>query len=103
MPVWTGPKTSPESFFATSNERSKTRFLILDPSHQLPEFAYRVTIYVEDQISVLDEQKKFGEIVVQKRHIPEDPKELKDTQKLTSAELTEIKTVLRFDDRYSCK
>jgi len=103
MPIWTGPTQEGDTFFAESSDRPTTRYLILDPSHQLPDFAYRATIYTEDQISVLDEEATFGEIIVQKRHIPEDPSEVVDTQKLTSEEIGQIIFVLSKDSRYSCR
>jgi len=103
MPVWTGPHQERATFFEDTNERPQVRFLILDPSNQLLDFAYRATIYAEDQISVLDEVKQFGEIIVQKRHIPPDPSELKDTQKLTPGEIIEVERVLSIDGGYSCQ
>ncbi|PIZ62864.1 hypothetical protein COY16_03315 [Candidatus Roizmanbacteria bacterium CG_4_10_14_0_2_um_filter_39_13] len=103
LPIWTGPAQEGDTFFEESSDRPMTRYLIIDPSHQFMDFAYRVTVYAEDQVSVLDDQKKFGEIIVQKRHIPEDPSELKDTQNLTPEQHAEVLKVLSIDPRYSCR
>jgi len=103
MPIWTGPDQEGPTFFEESSNRPKIRYLIIDPSHQFNDFAHRVTVYEEDQVSVLDEVQKFGEIIVQKRHIPDDSSELIDTQELTSEELAEVHHVVSSDPRYSCR
>ena len=57
----------------------------------------KATIYKEDQVSKLIEEKRFGEIIVQKRILTEDKDELVDTQNLSPLE-----KIIKNDHRYSC-
>jgi len=49
------------------------------------DFAKKTTIYAEDQKSAVIEEKKFGDIVIQKRRYTTNRAELTDSQGLTPA------------------
>jgi len=62
----------------------------------------KATIYKEDQVSKLIEEKKFGDIIVQKRILTENKNELVDTQRLSPQEKNELEKITKNDHRYSC-
>lgn len=102
LPFWSGPVQESNTFLPQDNGTTKLRYLILDPPEQLGKVAFHATILAEDSISVFDDQKSFGEINVQKRHIPNDPSLLIDTQKLTLEEQQLAEYYLQTDWRYRC-
>jgi hypothetical protein len=62
----------------------------------------KATIYKEDKVSKLIEEKRFGEIIVQKRILTEDKDELVDTQNLSPLEKNQLEKIIKNDHRYSC-
>jgi hypothetical protein len=102
-PVWSGQKQYfiPSMMSYDSNHEA-IRFLIIEPMTGIPEIAKKTTIYLEDQVSVLEDEKKFGEIIIQKRRLEKDKSLLRDSQNLTPVEIQTIKTTQRIDPRYSC-
>jgi hypothetical protein len=85
------------------NKNEDIRFLILEPSNQVPKEAYMTTIFYEDQISELLEEKKFGETIVQKRRkATVAPGTDRDTQHLTDKQKADITDILKTDHRYRC-
>jgi len=102
-PTWSGQKQIHlDSLIPYDTEHEQTRYLIIEPMIGIPEIAKQATIYLEDQVSVIEDQKRFGEIVVQKRRL-EPNKELRsDSQELTPEEIKSININTKIDPRYSC-
>ncbi len=104
VPFWSGPKQE-----GTGNQmpydvsHAPVRFLIIEPHKSIPDSAIKATIFSEDNVSVLAEEKMFGNIRVQKRILAADPRRLKDTQQLSEADKSFLETyILARDNRYSC-
>jgi len=103
LPYYAGPKQYlNKNFLPYDRNHTKLRFLIIEPLGGIPEHAKKATIYKEDQVSKLIEEKRFGDIVVQKRILTENKSELVDTQKLSSQEKNELEKITKSDPRYSC-
>ena len=99
---WAGPKQETKSYMPYDKNHVKLRFLIIEPLGGIPEYAKKATIYKEDQVSKLTEEKRFGDIIVQKRILTKNKSELVDTQKLSSQEKNELEKITKSDSRYSC-
>jgi len=103
LPFWAGPKQETNmNFLEYDRNHVGERFIILEPSDQLSEFAKKTTVYLEDRVSIITEAKKFGEIVIQKRKLTKDKNQLIDSQKLLKKDLEIIKSITDKDYRYSC-
>jgi len=103
LPTWSGQKQYYiESLIPYDNSHFQTRYLIVEPMIGIPDIAKKATIYSEDQISILEDEKKFGEIIIQKRKLEKNKLLLSDTQKLTPEEITSIKITQKIDPRYTC-
>jgi hypothetical protein len=102
-PTWSGQKQYfIPSLMSFDAKHDLTRFLIIEPMIGIPDIAKKTTIYLEDQISVLEDEKKFGEIIVQKRRLEQNKSLLSDSQNLTSEEIQTIMITQKIDPRYSC-
>lgn len=103
VPTWAGQRQDYiESLLYDDVNHATTRYLIIEPMIGIPDIAKKATIYYEDQVSVLEEERKFGDITVQKRRLEENTSLLKDTQGLTTDEINSIKATQLTDPRYSC-
>lgn len=104
VPFWSGQKQLfIKSLIPYDNSHVPVRYLIIEPLIGVNDFARRATIFAEDQVSVLEEEKKFGEIVIQKRRLENNKELLIDTQNLEAEEILRLKGLLsNTDPRYSC-
>lgn len=99
LPYWSGPDQHLNtSYLPYDTERPKLRFLILEPKEGIPDYAFKATLFLENHVSELIEEKKFGEIIVQKRILLPKPK------KITEEELnkSEVGDIIKTEPRYSC-
>lgn len=102
-PTWAGQKQFLNvSYLPYDINHEKIRYLILEPMGGIPEFAKKVTIYVEDKHSKLIEEKQFGDLIVQKRQLLEPGEEPKSSQTLTPYEIGDVIRVSTGEPRYSC-
>lgn len=96
LPFWTGqPQSKNRTFLKTTKNPPKLRFLILEPQIGFKWFARPVTIYSENSISSLVEEKQFNYLRVQKRLLKDAP-----TAKATLD--PKLEYVLSVDGRYRC-
>jgi|YNPMSStandDraft_1061717.scaffolds.fasta_scaffold21853_2 hypothetical protein len=103
LPYYAGPKQYlNKNFLPYDKNHVKLRFLIIEPLGGIPDYAKKATIYKEDKVSKLIEEKKFGDIIVQKRILTENKNELVDTQRLSPQEKNELEKITKNDHRYSC-
>lgn len=103
LPLWAGPKQSlNKTFLKNDINHLLIRYLIIEPSNQLPEHATKLTIFLEDQKSTLLEEKKFGQLLVQKRKLNTNSTMPKDTQNLNQNQIEIFKSIYNADYRYSC-
>lgn len=103
LPYWSGSKQYLNTnHFPYDKNHVSIRYIILENQGGIPSHAPRSAIYLEDQISQLIEEKKYGEIIVQKRKLTTDKNLLRDTQGLTPPEVRTINSITSVDDRFSC-
>jgi hypothetical protein len=103
LPRWSGPlQDSGYNFLDYDTSHLSIHYLILEPSNQLPTYATKATIYSEDQVTKIDEVRKFGQIIVQKRHVLSKGEKLSETQHLSDSDKGIIEQILKKDYRYSC-
>lgn len=94
LPYWSGPSQGASKTFLTEDTNHVSiRFLIIEPSNQLPDHALPTTLYAEDKISRLVEEKTFGKIRVQKRIL--------ETNRKTDLNPV-LEEILKRDNRYGC-
>lgn len=96
LPFWTGqPPTRNKNFLPTSHIRTSDRFLILEPPTGMKWFMQPVTIYAENKVSRIIEERMFGNITVQKRRLLESHEQSQPID-------TSLEKILRSDPRYVC-
>ncbi|MCR4329879.1 MAG: glycosyltransferase family 39 protein [Candidatus Roizmanbacteria bacterium] len=94
LPFWAGPSQGASAtFLQPDSDHVPLRFLIIEPSNQLPEHALPTTLYAENKISRVVEEKIFGKIRVQKRVV--------DTNRKIR-ENSKYEEILKRDNRYGC-
>ena len=99
LPFWAGQKQYlNRSFLPYDKEKPKLRFLILEPLIGIPDYSQKATVFLEDHVSELVEEKQFGHLKIQKRILREKP--LPVTKK--ELEKSGLKGVIESDPRYSC-
>ncbi len=102
-PYWAGQKQYfIDSLIPYDTNHIQARYLIIEPLGGIPEYSKKAMVYLEDQMSTIQDEKKFGSLTVQKRVFTQNPTELTDSQHLTSQELAVVKHVINTDHRYSC-
>lgn len=102
VPFWSGAEqTINKTFLPYDTDHADTRYLIIEPPSGVTELSIKTTVYLEDNVSKLIEEKQFGAIRVQKRKLlkGESPH---GTQHLTPKDLEKIHLAIRTDHRYSC-
>ncbi|MCX7881135.1 MAG: hypothetical protein N2482_01315 [Patescibacteria group bacterium] len=105
LPYWSGQHQFLNKNFLPYLKKSnslKTRYLIIEPEGGMPNFAVKTSIFLEDEISNLIEEKKFGSIRVQKRFLKSNKNKFSNSQKLSPEEILLIKKIKKIDPRYSC-
>lgn len=104
VPFWSGQKQYVTNYRGLPYDTThlNNRYLILEPPIGLPDHALKTTIYLEDKQSLIDEERKYNEIRVQKRHLLGKNEKSKDSQQLTQPEILSIEDVVAIDPRYSC-
>ncbi|MFH0773095.1 MAG: hypothetical protein V1922_02175 [bacterium] len=103
VPSWSGQKQiSNSSYLPYDIERAQLRYLIIEPLGGIPENAKEATIYLEDKVSRLLEEKSFGDLTIQKRIIPADKSLLIDTQNLSPEKKLYIENITHIEARYYC-
>jgi len=101
-PVWSGQKQYLiPSLIDYDLNHEQIRFMIIEPTLGIIDNAKKATIYLEDQVTIIEEVKKFGEITVQKRRFTNNKNLLKDSQNLSASEIETVK-ILITDPRYTC-
>lgn len=95
LPTWAGPKQYLNKTFLDYDKNHLTnRFLIIEEQAGIPEIAKNTTLYSEDKLSVINNQKKFGNLTVQKRVFKK--------QQNVTIKNEELENMLQLDPRYSC-
>lgn len=106
MPFWSGQQQYlNRNLLSYDKDHVETRFVILEPQGGIPDFSQKATIFMEDQVSILEEQKEIGKFKVQKRRLAKtaaDKLKLKDTQDLPADVLANIEKTVVVDPRYTC-
>jgi len=103
LPVWAGQKQYlNKSYLDYDTTHVKTRYLIIEPEIGIPLIAKKATIYAEDQVSILEEEKKFGDLIIQKRRLENNKQLLKSSQNLSLEEIQSINITNKIDPRYTC-
>lgn len=103
-PTWSGQKqVLNQNFLEDDRARNQIHYLIIEPPGGIPEYARLGTIYLEDRTTQLVEEKKFGDIAIQKRLRTDDKKLLRDTQSLVPVQKQFIENLVsNIDPRYHC-
>lgn len=103
LPYWSGqPQYLNKNILPYDTNHVRNRYLIIEPKGGIPEHALMTTIFLEDQVSSLQEEKKIGEFIIQKRRMEKDKSKLNNTQKLTISDYKNLNRIIRTDPRYSC-
>lgn len=103
LPYWSGQQQYLNTnLLPYDTKHVKQRYLIIQPTGGLLKQAVEATIYLEDKVSVLDEEKKIGLVTIQKRHLTNNNSQLIDTQYLDPNILYNIRSIISKDPRYSC-
>lgn len=103
MPYWSGQKQHLfEGKFEYDTKKTEGRYLIIEPPVGIPVEAVQATIYMEDQVSKIIEEKKFGNYTVQKRVFLKKNEDIIDSQNLTKEDISLAKGRINADPRYSC-
>lgn len=103
LPYWSGQEQFlNKSYLPYATKITKLRFIIIEPPIGMPDFVRNTTLYLEDQVSQLVEEVKFGNLIVQKRHYADNPETIKPSLNLGAVEVARIKNTASIDPRYSC-
>lgn len=103
LPYWSGPEQNiSKTFLQPDKAHVSTRYLILEPSNQLPSHAKKATIFEEDKRTRIVEIKQFGQITVQKRVFLAPDEKPVDSQELSEREKNDLSQIISRDYRYSC-
>lgn len=102
-PYWAGQEqiNSTNNLFYDKKHVSQ-RYIILEPSIGVDGYAKKVFIYMEDHTSTLEEEKKFGDLIVQKRTLNTDLSKFTNSQKLSRADIKSIKSIIKDNPRFTC-
>ncbi len=102
-PYWAGQEqiNSTNNLFYDKKHVSQ-RYIILEPSIGVDGYAKKVFIYMEDHTSTLEEEKKFGDLIVQKRTLNTDLGKFNNSQELSSKEIKSIKSIIKDNPRFTC-
>jgi len=102
-PYWSGqPQHINKGMLPYDTQKVETRYLILEPLVGIPEEALKATVYMEDQVSEIVQEKKFGTLTVQKRKLNPAINGVRDSQNLSEEEARGVKGRIGNDPRYSC-
>lgn len=102
VPYWSGQKQVQNKSYLPYGNKTKLRYLIIEPLGGIPDVAKETTQYLEDKVSYLVEEKKFGDIIIQKRIIPSDKTNLFDSQNLSPERKRDMEGISRIEPRYNC-
>lgn len=103
VPYWSGPKQYlNKNHLPEDINHVKTRFLIFENQGGIPDHAWESALYVEDQLSALEEEIKIGNMTIQKRRLEKSKDLLRDNQNLSISDQKRLKNVTDIDNRYSC-
>jgi hypothetical protein len=97
-----GKNSTYEGKFEYDTKKTGVRYLIIEPPVGIPFEAVQATIYMEDQVSKIIEEKKFGDYTVQKRVFLKKNEDIIDSQNLTKDDISLAKGRINADPRYSC-
>lgn len=98
IPNWSGKKQfMHSSYLPYDQEHLPRRYLIIEPLGGIPEFAKWATIYQEDQVSILEEEKRFGDLIVQKRILDYNKGDPRETQGLSEEYLSRTLNLLTYE------
>ena len=102
-PYWSGQEqiNTTNNLFYDKGHVSQ-RYIIMEPSIGIGGYAKKVFIYMEDNTSTLDEEKKFGDLIVQKRTLNTDLSKFTDSQKLSPTDIKSIKSIIKDNPRFTC-
>ncbi len=103
VPSWAGPKQyMNKNHLPDDEDHTELRFLLFENQGGIPDHAWPAALYVEDQLSTLEEETKIGNMTVQMRTLERNKELLRDTQNLSLADKKRLKSVTEIDKRYSC-
>lgn len=103
VPYWAGQEQVVDSNnLPYDKNHVPLRFIILEPNAGISDFIKPVFIYMEDNTSTLTEEKKYTDLIVQKRILNEDLSTFKDTQSLSKKEIDSIKSIIKANPRFTC-
>jgi len=102
LPYWTGPKQvlniNRLPYLREASKQIETIFLIIEPNGGIPHYAQSATQYLLDKQTILKEQKKFGDFIVEERILlnPEavSLKQIKESKNLD--------LIISHEPRFSC-
>src|SRR3989344_7928056 len=103
VPYWAGQEQVVDSNnLPYDKNHVPLRFIILEPNAGISDFIKPVFIYMEDNTSSLIEEKKYTDLIVQKRILNQDLSTFKDTQGLGKKEIDSIKSIIKVNPRFTC-
>jgi hypothetical protein len=103
VPYWSGQKQYLlEGKLKYDTKKIEKRYLIIEPPVGVPIEAVQASIYMEDQVSKVVDEKKFGNYVVQKRIFLKENEHMIDSQNLSEREISLVQGRIDVDPRYSC-
>ncbi|MDO8497944.1 MAG: hypothetical protein Q7S61_05380 [bacterium] len=103
LPYWSGQKQYLNSNLLPYDEQHvPLRYLIIEPLGAIPPISKEITVYTEDKVSTFIEEKKFGDLLVQKRILKKPESLFTDTQGLNRQQLKSFEEILGRDYRYTC-
>lgn len=103
VPYWSGQEQiTGMNDLPYDKKHTPLRYLIIEPASGIPDYAKPVFVYMEDNTSSLVDEKKFSDLVVQKRTLNTDLSIFNDTQRLSNKEILSIKSIVASNPRFSC-
>lgn len=103
LPTWSGQRQYiNENMLPYDKNKLETSYLIIEPLGPIPEIAKQVTVFAADKKSTLVEEKKFGDLIVQKRKLKQKGEPFADTQGLNKQQIQSFEEILGRDPRYYC-
>lgn len=102
IPTWSGQRQENNVSLPDDTSHTPIRYLIIEPMIGIPEIAKKTVIYMEDQVSTLQEEKQIGDIRIQKRLLKPATMPPQDSQHLSQNEIGSVTATMQSDPRYSC-
>lgn len=102
-PYWSGQEqVSTTNNLLYDRNHVPQRYIIMEPSIGVGGYAKKVFIYMEDHTSTVVEEKKFGDLIIQKRTLNTDLSKFTNSQELSRTDIKSIKSVIKDNPRFTC-